>query len=322
MLRSGDWIDPMEPVDLTGLADRYRRRRRIRIWAGALTTAVVIAGASVTAGYVLSDREAPQPQLDSGDQPIPWVDTKPAAQPPPTACPPGKLTISLGRAGLWHGQARQTVEIRNDSGAACTLPTTISATAVTGQGTTTPADASGLPPQPVALIPGQMASLYIDSPGCGRPAQKADTVTVRIADGSPVALTGARVYVECGNPIIRELYVEPIEPATQSIAVSAKISAPDRVPAGTTLRFTVTLTNDSDSPITFDGCPAYLMGLKPTEAGGTYRLNCSVSPTLDPQQSRTYEMILEVPTSADGVGQLGWSLIGYEVGDSVQVTLQ
>ena len=56
--------------------------------------------------------------------------------------------------------------------------------------------------------------------------------------------------------------------------------------------------------------PFLLMGLKPGGSGGAYQLNCSVIPNLDAHQSRTYNVVLDVPASAAGDVQLGWSLAG------------
>lgn len=167
---------------------------------------------------------------------------------------------------------------------------------------------------PATLPDGEVAHVGLGAPGnCEAAPQIARTVTVTIAALPATTLEHAWLPVNCGHPGIAEVYVDATDPATQAATLAATLEAPAALNAGSTLRFTVTLTNTSTSePVTFADCPAYSVGLKTSRVNQTYQLNCDVSPDLAPGKSRTYAIELFVPRdSARGDDLLTWDLRGY-----------
>lgn len=93
---------------------------------------------------------------------------------------------------------------------------------------------------------------------------------------------------------------------------------PDTLAAGATLRYTVTLTNDSRAPIAFEPCPDYEEGFAPDRLV-SYQLNCAPLQRLDAGRSATFAMEFTVlPSSMTPVGQQTflWRLHGFFAGAS------
>jgi len=100
----------------------------------------------------------------------------------------------------------------------------------------------------------------------------------------------------------------PAEPAYITMAVS--IAAPASVYLGSTLNFTVTLTNRSSREYRLSPCPDYLEILGAKDATATYQLNCSAMGTIAAGRSTVFEMRLNVPASLRaGTARLYWALI-------------
>lgn len=98
------------------------------------------------------------------------------------------------------------------------------------------------------------------------------------------------------------------------LAVRPILEGPARVTRGTTMTFTVTLLNQSNTDIRLDPCPNYSEGFKTgTESiyAGAYRLNCAEVPSaVLPAGARiAFEMKVDVPTSIrPGEWMLFWHL--------------
>ena len=324
LLRSRDWIGPLAPVKLDALARTARRRARGRLAAAVAAAAVVLVLGGVAASSTLL-REAsvtPQQPAASGNGIVPWVDT-PASQPTtaaPASCQGGDVKVSLGRTGAWHGQAIQVIDVTNVSGQPCAFSASdFSATATTSQGHAVAVGTPGSQPAPVTLAANQTAHVALGAPAsCGGSPEIARTVMVKVAGGAAQNLGNAWLPVNCGQPTVVQLNVDPRAAATDSAPVTATLNAPPSVQAGTTAQFTVTLTNTSASDaVTFANCPSYLIGLKVAQVSRTYQLNCDVNPNLAAGQSRTYAMQFDVPADASGSDQLTWQLVGYQAADTV-----
>jgi hypothetical protein len=96
-----------------------------------------------------------------------------------------------------------------------------------------------------------------------------------------------------------------------SLDVSISIASPARL--GTTLDYTVTLTNVSDQTLYFRRCPGYGESIK--GAGiviARYLLNCAAVPALGAGQSRTFAMELPLKTASAVAGayELSWLIDG------------
>ena len=114
------------------------------------------------------------------------------------------------------------------------------------------------------------------------------------------------------------LDVGPIQPhplpvPTASYPFTISIHAPATVTAKKALRYRVTLTNTSSSPVRFRDCPTYVetIGGRGIKVEGRYVLNCASLGAVHPDEAVTFAMVL--PSDAwivwrSGAASLGWSL--------------
>src|SRR5205085_9274418 len=82
------------------------------------------------------------------------------------------------------------------------------------------------------------------------------------------------------------------------------------VRAGTTLRFTVTLTNPTKTPVLLRPCPGYTEAMYSNgrTVQHTFRVKCAPVGTIAPHKRVRFEMRLAVPAHATGASKLGRSL--------------
>ena len=217
-----------------------------------------------------------------------------------------RLPTPLGRGCVW-----------------ATLPAAeaLSVTAVAPGGRQVGVDTAGQ--DAVTLAADQIVHVGLGAPAeCGSAAAIARTLQVEVAGGAAHRLGKAWLPTNCGRPSVVQVNVE--DPAASAPEpVSATVHAAAAVAAGSTLRFTVTLTNTSTSePVTFADCPSYSIGLKVAQVDEGYQLNCEVNPDLAPGESRAYEMQLAVPASAAGSDVLTWYLGDHTAADSVPIDVQ
>ena len=122
------------------------------------------------------------------------------------------------------------------------------------------------------------------------------------------------------------LLVGPIQsPAGDSISVTPPAlrvtltGVPDTLVAGQTLRYTVTITNESGAPMSFDTCPTYDEGFAP-DGMVSYLLNCGPLGRLTTGASATFAMEFTVrpwPKAPAGRQEFVWRLHGAYSGGSV-----
>lgn len=87
--------------------------------------------------------------------------------------------------------------------------------------------------------------------------------------------------------------------------------------------FDVALTNTGPSPVSFDQCPTYDMGIK-LESGYSvsYVLNCAAAQPIGPGATETFHMSIAIPASVSaGSYILTWSLEGAIRGANATVTI-
>ena len=162
---------------------------------------------------------------------------------------------------------------------------------------------------------------------CLAPPPAVATVVLKLAAGDlplaiPSSLFGALAdgssrFRPCGGVFGVEPFaaVPPRapEPVRHEYPISATLALADTVRAGSTLRFTVTLTNTGDVPVSWDAeCPTYRMGLPALSVnvpGPERFLNCVGSGPLLPGQGMSFAMELPVPADAAvGATRVFWDL--------------
>lgn len=111
----------------------------------------------------------------------------------------------------------------------------------------------------------------------------------------------------------------PATPAPTPPALRVTLTGvPDTLVAGQTLRFTVTITNDSGAPLWSETCPDYDEGFVPGGLEG-YALNCAPLGRLDTGASATFAMEFTVrpwPKAPIGPQKFMWRLHGTYAGGS------
>jgi hypothetical protein len=148
-----------------------------------------------------------------------------------------------------------------------------------------------------------LGSIVLELPSNGG----ALSVTFRkdVAGRCDVPTTGSSLFVSF-EPSTFPAYPTPTPPP---LILSARIDAPAAVSAGDTLRYTVTLTNESGATFRFGECPVYTEQF--VKNIGRYYLDCESVGALAPGESATFEMRLVLdprltPPLADW--ELRWEL--------------
>ncbi len=321
-------VPPAPLATLVAAGRRRQRRRRAGLVGGLAAAAAVVAilgsiegGATLVRG---SSRPA-QPAASGGSGgTVPWTNT-PAPQtsaPTPDGCRFGDLRIARGRVGVWQGRSVQALDVSNTSGVTCSFsPHSLSVTAITPGGRQVGVDtATGQ--DAVTLAAGQTVHVGLGAPAdCASAPAIARTMQVAVAGGAAHRVDKAWLPVNCGRPRVVQVNVDPAPQGPEPL--TATLHAPANATAGSTLRFTVTLTNTSGSePVMFARCPSYYIGLKVARVDEGYQLNCEANPDLAPRESRTYQMQLAVPAGAAGSDVLTWNLNGHAVAGSVPIDVQ
>ena len=112
------------------------------------------------------------------------------------------------------------------------------------------------------------------------------------------------------SPIAAKSRVKPpAHPELVQVAVT-EMELPACAVAGTTMRYSIVLTNDGDTPVSLDPCPGYkqsIFGMPDNEVGGgvVYLLNCTaMRSVIVPGRSFTLEMVYQVPEATPDGQQL------------------
>jgi hypothetical protein len=165
-----------------------------------------------------------------------------------------------------------------------------------------------------------LLGLRVTLPGRGSlvPAVEAGTpreLTTRCdAPGAPSTLSRGPFA-----PALPEPPPSPLEGLTATIAL------PPTAVAGRPLRYTVTLTNPTQRPVSLRDCPNYKQAVLLEVDGKAverHLLNCAPVGAIGPGQRVTFAMVLELPARLrPGVGVLSWVLESAGVGQKVPVTV-
>jgi hypothetical protein len=121
------------------------------------------------------------------------------------------------------------------------------------------------------------------------------------------------------------VFVGPIEsPSADNISVTPPTlrvtlaGVPDTLVVGQTIRYEITVTNDSGAPLSFDTCPDYDEGFTP-DGLVSYQLNCASVRRLEAGASATFAMEFTVrpfPKAPTGQQKFIWRLHGFYAADA------
>lgn len=244
-------------------------------------------------------------------------------------CGSASLRIVAGAAGAWRGQATQEIRIANTGSEACYLPGFPSAQlqppGEAPQGVGASDKAPQLAHERIDLAPGDEALMLLGTPGScaasGGPQRKVSKrLQLALPGGGVKQLDGVHIDTLCGRASV--LRFHPVQggaaPARQAGAtlgqLTSSLSVPDEAVRGGQLRYVVTLSNPTASPVSLAACPAYTQSLY---AGGraaesTLRLNCGGAGTeVAAHSSVSFAMQAQVPADlAPGELKLSWKLEG------------
>ena len=181
---------------------------------------------------------------------------------------------------------------------------------------------------PTKLTPGSAAKLYLGTESTcnalnspqARAVANANTYTGLIIDlpGSEGTLSVGNLYLDtaCGlseseigapTPIPASPSPVPGSPAS----LTARSTIPAEVHVDSVVRYTVTLTNPTATPVSLTPCPVYSESLigSTTALRRSYHLNCAVVSRIDPGTAVTFAMELALPRSfPSSVAKMSWVL--------------
>lgn len=283
------------------------------------------ATASLPASTAAASSTAPLGEVAWVDRPVaPFVE--PTAVPLPTdarPCQSSDLTIRVGDFGAGLGNLNLPVDFQNRSDSSCVLVGEPTLEGVKANGSLVPLQVTagsyfGDPGPPSNIGPGQVAALNISGvDGCSV-GTFYPTFRLGLPGGGSVVFPTKNFPVGCGVWVSEFSVPADAVPATDvpPSPLTATITAPPTALAGTTLTYSVTLSNTTTVAYRLSPCPAY------TEFVGTgsptwvatvlnYELNCDATPTIPAGASVTFEMRLALPADQPaGSGKFGWDLQG------------
>jgi hypothetical protein len=248
------------------------------------------------------------------------------------ACSAADVKLTAGPAGAWRGQATQEIRIANTGVEACHLPGFPGVQLQPANEAPQTVGASEQAPQlqsaRVDLAPGEEVIVLLGTPGsceaANRPERKVSKrLQLALPGGGVKALDGIHIDTLCGRATVMRFERVQSEGMARATAMkvggalsqlSGTLSAPDEASRGGLLRYTVTLTNPTASPVSLAACPAYTQSLyvdgKSLDA--SLRLNCAAAGGQIPAKgSVSFDMQVAVPADlAAGSGKLSWKLDG------------
>jgi hypothetical protein len=254
------------------------------------------------------------------------------AAPAARACAAADVQVTAGPAGAYRGQATQEIRIANIGSEACRLPGFPGVQLQPANEAPQTVGASELAPQlasaPLELAPGEEAIVLLGTPGsceaANGPARKVSKrLQLALPGGGVKALDGVHIDTLCGRATVMRFERVQSEGAVRASAMktagaisllTGAISAPDEASRGGVLRYTVTLTNPTASPVSLAACPLYTQSLYADgkSADSTLRLNCAgAGGQIPANASVSFDMQVPVPAGlAAGSGKLSWKLEG------------
>ena len=255
----------------------------------------------------------------AADGVVPWTDepAQGALLAQSTTAPPCQVpALSLPRGeqawgGVWHDAVSGYFTIRNYGSTSCQLLAPTRVTAATREG---PKEfATGrLADTAVVLDPGDEVQVQVSSPyDCGKPLLESTGFVLALGTGR-LHVPHARMAVQCGGGLAdfsaRDTSTVAATPAARLRARLSRV--PGSVGPGSTLSYTVTLTNPAPRRVSLEQCPSYEEGIKGQPSSvHRYQLNCHGAPSIGPHRGVTFAMQLPLPEQADeGAAVLDWHL--------------
>jgi Protein of unknown function (DUF4232) len=263
---------------------------------------------------------------------VAWVDrpvapfVEPTAVPLPTdarPCQPSDLTIRVGDFGAGLGNLNLPVDFLNHSDSSCVLVGEPTLEGVKANGSLVPLRVTagsyfGDPGPPSNIGPGQVAALNISGVSGCSVGTFYPTFHLGLPGGGTVEFPTKNFPVGCGVWVSQFGVPADAVPATDTplSELTAQITAPPTAKAGTTLTYSVTLSNTTGAAYSLSPCPAYteFVGTGSTTWVATvlnYELNCDATPAIPARGSVTFQMRLALPAEQPaGSGKFGWDLQG------------
>lgn len=298
---------------------RMNRKKATRILAAAATALVgLVAFASAHQFPQAADTGSSATATRWLDHPtaIPAYST--ARNPGIATCDSAGLSVHLERHGVLNfGTYAYIYSATNTTSHACYV-SGLPSVKLAGKAVAGGANPMNL--QAGVLAPGASATFAVTQsarPSCtpavtsdGAARSSAVTPSVAIGAQSNAATSAGTVLVgNCTETTVTPIGLAPTQPAPGPLTpLDVQLQVPSSVRAGTTLQFSVTITNPTRAAIKLSPCPSYEVGISsaPTVA---YELNCSTSVIL-PGQTLSYDMQYSVPAKTPtGVAKIGWFLL-------------
>jgi len=299
--------------------DGSHRKRWLPVFAAAAAVVVVAAGVTIAVNVGSSHDDTPQQAASPDGAVIPW---KPLAAPKNQAvmaadnptCDATSLTASSNPPEVAMGAYGLYIKVTNN-GPDCSLPNDqITLKSKTSDGSdATLATAAGDTPHLVRQVAqGKSIGFSVEfDASCTAAAgsqPRTDQVAVNVA-GSDVVVNNTALPEALANCSRIEFLAPSEDDDTAYPGLTADVNLPETA-TGSTLDYTVTLTNTAKKPVTFQTCPTYRQGANAYGKGKTtqtYQLNCASARTIAPGDSVTYAMQLDLP-AASGDLKVGWFL--------------
>ena len=300
-------------------ADGASRRRWLPVLTAAAAVVVVAAGVTIAANVGSSHDDSPPPAASPDSAVIPW---KPLAAPKNQAvlaadnptCDPTLLTASSNPPDVVMGSYGLYIKV-TDNGPDCSLPNDqVALKSQTADGSEAPlATATGDTPHLVRQVAqGKSVGFSVEFDSSCAPAANSQPRTNQVAvsiAGSDVPVSNTALPDALTNCSSVDFIAPREDDETTYPGLTAEVNLPDTA-SGSTLDYTVTLSNTAKKSVTFQTCPTYKESANVYGKGKTsqsYQLNCSGARTIAPGSSVTYAMRLDLP-DATGDLKVGWFL--------------
>ena len=254
------------------------------------------------------------------------------AAPGVRACAAADVKVTAGQAGAWRGQATQEIRIANTGLDACHLPgfpgVQLQPANEAPQTVGASDQAPELQSKQLDLAPGEELLVLLGTPGsceaANRPERKVSKrLQLALPGGGVKTVDGLHIDTLCGRATVMRFERVQSEAGARAVAMkvggavsqlTGSISAPDEASRGGLLRYTVTLSNPTASPVSLAACPSYTQSVwaEGKSADSTLRLNCAAAGSQIPANgSVSFDMQIPVPAElAAGNGKLSWKLDG------------
>jgi hypothetical protein len=331
-----------------------RSRRRRRRQAGVVLLGLALAGVVVARVSSPTPSRPVAPSTPTSQAPglpggvVPWIAAPPRPSAPagPAAVPPGTPACTADRlhatAG-WEGATGSLagwVRLTSRDRAGCRLRGYPAIQLLDQQGRALPTRtgrAGGSQVTGVLLRPGTAATVtFVWSNWCGpRPGLLGLRVTLpgggslvpAVEAGTPRGLAARCDAPGAPSTLSRRPFAPqlPEPPPAPLQGLTATIKLPPTAVAGRPLRYTVTLANPTDHPISLGDCPNYQQAVLLRGGGKAverHLLNCGPVGAVGPGQRVRFAMVLDLPVGLrPGVGVLSWLVERVGVGHKVPVTV-